>query len=121
MSYLLELLGKGLDNEIGDVLDRYRVRMMELRQSIEIIEQCLKMMPGDGAVIADLGMKSGAGGSPADSSDILVKQTRRGAQPDASFPHSASEDYFKEFRGPARADALAAIDPRPQRWAPGPL
>ncbi len=31
--------------ENGDVYDRYRVRMFEMRQSIKIIDQCLKMMP----------------------------------------------------------------------------
>jgi len=31
--------------ENGDVYDRYRVRMFEMRQSIRIIEQCLSMMP----------------------------------------------------------------------------
>ncbi len=36
----------------GDVYDRYRVRVDEMRESVRIIEQCLEGMPG-GAWIAD--------------------------------------------------------------------
>ena len=36
----------------GDVYDRYRVRLMEMRQSNEIVRQALEKMPG-GAVTAD--------------------------------------------------------------------
>ncbi len=36
----------------GDTYDRYRVRMMEMRQSNEIVRQALDKMPG-GAVLAD--------------------------------------------------------------------
>ena len=38
--------------EHGDVYDRYRVRVDEMRESVKIIEQCLEGMPG-GAWIAD--------------------------------------------------------------------
>jgi NADH-quinone oxidoreductase subunit D len=38
--------------ENGDVYDRYRVRMFEMRQSIKIIEQCLKEMP-EGSIKLD--------------------------------------------------------------------
>ena len=36
----------------GDVYDRYRIRVDEMRESVKIIEQCLEGMPG-GAWIAD--------------------------------------------------------------------
>jgi NADH-quinone oxidoreductase subunit D len=36
----------------GDVYDRYMVRMMEVRQSNEIVRQVLEKMPG-GAILAD--------------------------------------------------------------------
>lgn len=35
----------------GDVYDRYRVRMLELRQSVRIIKQCIEKLP-KGAIIA---------------------------------------------------------------------
>ncbi len=38
--------------EHGDVYDRYRLRVDEMRESVKIIEQCLEGMPG-GAWIAD--------------------------------------------------------------------
>jgi NADH-quinone oxidoreductase subunit D len=34
----------------GDIFDRYRVRMDEMRESLKIIEQCLDMMPKSGPV-----------------------------------------------------------------------
>jgi NADH-quinone oxidoreductase subunit D len=38
--------------EHGDVYDRYRIRVDEMRESVKIVEQCLEAMPG-GAWIAD--------------------------------------------------------------------
>ena len=38
--------------EHGDVYDRYRIRVDEMRESVKLIQQCLEGMPG-GAWIAD--------------------------------------------------------------------
>jgi NADH-quinone oxidoreductase subunit D len=36
--------------ENGDVYDRYRVRMLEMRQSLRIVDQALKLLPSSGEV-----------------------------------------------------------------------
>ncbi|OGH04743.1 MAG: NADH dehydrogenase [Candidatus Lambdaproteobacteria bacterium RIFOXYD1_FULL_56_27] len=38
-------VGVGIEGQVGDCYDRYHVRMMEIRESINILRQCIKMMP----------------------------------------------------------------------------
>jgi len=47
-------VGEGTKGTLGDCWDRYWVRMVEMEQSIRIIEQALEMMPQEGAVMADM-------------------------------------------------------------------
>jgi NADH dehydrogenase I D subunit len=54
----------------GDVYDRYKVRMAEMRESIKIIEQCCRNMPGgDRAELEAAAVKAGK------SVDDYVKET----------------------------------------------
>ena len=46
--------GEGTKGTLGDCWDRYWVRMVEMEQSIRIIEQALEMMPQDGEVMAKM-------------------------------------------------------------------
>ena len=39
---------------VGDVFDRYLVRIQEMRESVKIVEQCVEAIPEDGPVRADL-------------------------------------------------------------------
>ncbi len=44
-------VGKGLEGEVGDCYDRFFVRVEEIRESLRILRQCLKMIP-EGEVMA---------------------------------------------------------------------
>jgi NADH-quinone oxidoreductase subunit D len=55
-----------LDQDAGDTWDRYILRVREMRESNEIIKQCLEMMPKTGEIlgkkqIAGLRVKAGEG------------------------------------------------------------
>ena len=47
-------IGKGTVGSVGDCWDRYYVRMLEMEQSLKIIEQALAMMPREGEVMAKM-------------------------------------------------------------------
>ncbi|OGG97266.1 MAG: NADH dehydrogenase [Candidatus Lambdaproteobacteria bacterium RIFOXYD12_FULL_49_8] len=38
-------VGEGFGGEVGDCYDRFMVRILEVRESIKILRQCIKMMP----------------------------------------------------------------------------
>jgi NADH-quinone oxidoreductase subunit D len=46
--------GKGTVGTVGDCWDRYYVRMLEMEQSVKIIEQALATMPREGEVMAKM-------------------------------------------------------------------
>jgi NADH:ubiquinone oxidoreductase subunit D len=75
--------------ESGDTLDRYRVRLMEMRQSIRIIQQCLERLPagrvraehaGDASAAADRGPRTadGAGWLVPKGEAYLAVESPRG-------------------------------------------
>jgi len=47
-------IGKGTVGSVGDCWDRYYVRMLEMEQSVKIVEQALAMMPREGEVMAKM-------------------------------------------------------------------
>ena len=49
-------VGKGEMGTVGDCWDRYRVRFLEITESIKILRQCIKSIP-DGDVHAALPKK----------------------------------------------------------------
>ncbi len=44
---------------VGDVYDRYYVRILEMRESIKILQQILKQMPEKGEIISQKGLAAG--------------------------------------------------------------
>ena len=47
-------VGDGRKGTLGDCWDRYWVRMVEMEQSVRIIEQALEMMPREGEIMAKM-------------------------------------------------------------------
>jgi len=44
---------------VGDVYDRYYVRVLEMRESVKILEQVLKQIPGKGDILSAKGLQAG--------------------------------------------------------------
>jgi len=47
-------IGRGQMGTLGDNWDRYYVRMLEMEQSVKIIEQAIAMMPAEGEIMAKM-------------------------------------------------------------------
>ncbi len=84
--------------EFGDALDRYRVRVAEIRQSLRILEQCIPHITGNSS--------AGAGQSPRPGGEPGLKEGGDAAPPLLEVP--AGETYVA-VEGPRGELGLAVV------------
>jgi NADH:ubiquinone oxidoreductase subunit D len=79
---------------VGDCMDRYKVRMEEMRQSVRILEQAIRALPG-GPVIADVKAIR-----PPKGETYTRVETARGDMGVYLVSQGAAKPYRVKFRSP---------------------
>jgi NADH-quinone oxidoreductase subunit H len=94
----------------GDIFDRYRCRMDEMRESLKIIEQCLDMLPNGPVQLGSLRAPYVRAASTAPTSRATGRGTRTGSSSatPASATCSCSRSSSAATRSPTRWPSRAA-------------